>query len=152
MPELSHEAAAQFWSAFPDPNIYRVITFLESVEHWTIDNNERLETLLKTLGQELDNFANIDLSNLKHEEIFIKILAGIKTSRGLRLLHAIDSVHPGSASRVIMHAEEMNYDLQKPPYFFIKRNMAFERLRLLSRIFASHRLTIINQALEGEES
>jgi intracellular multiplication protein IcmW len=152
MPDLSHEAALQFWSEFPDPNIYRVITFLESVEHWTIDNNENLENLLKTLGHELDNFEDIDLSSLNHEEIFIKILAGLKTSRGLRLLQAIDTAQPGSASRVIMQAEEMNYDFQKPPYFFIRRNMAFERLRLLNRIFASHRLKIITQALEGDDS
>ena len=152
MPDLSHEAASQFWSEFPDPNIYRVITFLESVEHWSIDNNEQLENLLKNLGHELDNFDHVDLTNLNHEDVFIKILAGLKTSRGLRLLQAIDSVHPGSASRVIMHAEELNYDFQTPPYFFIRRNMAFERLRLLSRIFATHRLKIITQALEGDES
>ena len=151
MPNLSHEASAEYWSEFPDPTIYRVITFLESVEDWTLDGNEALEETLKKLGNELDNIEQIDMDNLGHEDQFIQIIANIKTSRGLRLLQAIDSVHPGSASRVLVHAEENNMNFNDSPSIFLKRNIAFERLRLLSRVFSEYRLNLVARALEGEE-
>jgi intracellular multiplication protein IcmW len=69
----------------------------------------------------------------------------------LRLLQAIDTVHPGSASRVLMHAEETNLGEQDPSGFFLKRNIIFERLRLLSRVFSENRLTLVLRALKGDE-
>lgn len=151
MPNLSHEASAEYWSKFPDPTIYRVITFLESVEDWTFDGDEQLEKLLKTLGDELDQIESIDMDNLRHEDQFIQLIANIKTSRGLRLLQAIDSAHPGSASRVLVHAEENSMNFNDSPSIFLKRNIAFERLRLLSRVFSEYRLNLVARALEGEE-
>jgi intracellular multiplication protein IcmW len=35
--------------------------------------------------------------------------------------------------------------------FFLKRNIVFERLRLLTRAFSESRLKMVSQALEGEE-
>ena len=151
MPDLSHEASSQYWFDFMDPMIYRVITFLESVEDWTLDGSPELEEILQTLGKELDDIEKIDLSTLFHEDTFINLAANIKSGRGLRLLQAIDVVHPGSASRVLMHAEERNTGGTDPASFFLKRNIAFERLRLLSRVFSESRLQLVSRALEGEE-
>jgi intracellular multiplication protein IcmW len=150
MPDLSHQASLEYWSQFFDPSIYRVICFLESVEHETLDGDAALEQALKTLADNLDDVHFIDLNQLKHEEIFVQIVANIKTSRGLRLLQTIDQAHPGSASKVIMHAENASDDPSSPASIFIKRNLAFERLRLLSRIFAASRLRLIAKALEEE--
>ncbi|MBA4696469.1 MAG: phosphoesterase [Legionella sp.] len=151
MPDLSHEASASYWHDYLDPMIYRVITFMESVEDWTQDGQPEVEEAIRRLGNELDDIANLDLNNLGHEDAFIRIAANIKTGRGLRLLQAIDTVHPGSASRVLVHAEEINEGGSDPASVFLKRNIIFERLRLLSRIFSEERLTWIARALEGEE-
>ena len=151
MPDLSHQASSEYWSQFFDSTIYRVICFLESVETNTLDGNPELESAIQELSQALDQIYYLDINQLKHEEIFIRIIANIKTSRGLRLLQAIDQAHPGSASRVIMYAESAARSPQEPASIFLKRNLAFERLRLLSRVFAEPRLRIILKALEGEE-
>lgn len=151
MPDLSHKASAEYWSEFPDPMIYRVITFLESVEHWTLDGEPDFEQSIQKLGEELDNIEQIDMDMLNHEELFIQLIAYIKTSRGLRLLQAIDTVHPGSASRVLIYAEENNSSMDDPSSIFLRRNIAFERLRLLSRVFSEYRLNLVARALEGEE-
>ena len=37
MPDLSHDGVHQFWKDYPDPMIYRVVSFMEGVEHWTVD-------------------------------------------------------------------------------------------------------------------
>lgn len=151
MPDLSHEAATQYWHEFIDPMIYRVITFMESVEDWTLDGDPRLEEAINQLGKELDDIEAIDMGLLGHETNFIRLVGNIKTGRGLRLLQAIDMVHPGSASKVLIHAEETSLSSSDPASFFLKRNIVFERLRLLSRVFSEYRLKLVARALEGEE-
>ena len=151
MPDLSHEASLQYWFEYVDPMIYRVIVFLESVEVWTLDGKPELEVSLKKIGHELDDIQNIDLGALSHEETFIRLAANIKSGRGLRLLQAIDMVHPGSASKVLIHAEETTTGSHDPAGIFLKRNIAFERLRLLARVFSTYRLQLVTRALEGEE-
>lgn len=151
MPDLSHKASLEYWFEYQDPMIYRVITFMESVESWTLDGDAALEGALQELGDELDNLESIDMSKLGHEELFIRLAGNIKSGRGLRLLQAIDIVHPGSASKVLVHAEETSASGNTPAEFFLKRNIVFERLRLLSRTFSESRLKLIERAIEGEE-
>ncbi|HVT61953.1 MAG TPA: type IVB secretion system protein IcmW [Legionellaceae bacterium] len=151
MPDLSHKASAEYWFGYSDPMIYRVVTFLESVEDWTLDGNPDLEAAIEHLGKELDNIESVDLSKLGHEATFILLAGNIKSSRGLRLLQAIDMAHPGSASKVLVHAEETSMTGNHAAGFFLKRNIIFERLRLLSRAFSESRLNLIHRALEGEE-
>jgi intracellular multiplication protein IcmW len=88
---------------------------------------------------------------LGQEDKFIRLVGNIKSGRGLRLLQAIDTVHPGSASKVLIHAEETSVFAQDPAGFFLKRNIVFERLRLLSRVFSEYRLKLVSRAIEGEE-
>lgn len=151
MPDLSHQASAQYWFEYVDPMIYRVITFMESVEDWTLDGDPALEEALNRLGTELDDIEKIDLGVLGQEDIFIRLVGNIKAGRGLRLLQAIDTVHPGSASRILIHAEENSAGSFDPAGFFLKRNITFERLRLLARVFSEYRLKLVARALEGEE-
>jgi intracellular multiplication protein IcmW len=151
MPNLSHQASAEYWANYSDPVIYRVITFMESVENWTLDGNDALEQAIKTLGDALDNLATVNLTELNESKRFVELAANVKTGRGLRLLQALDTAHPGSASKVLMYAEENNLGEQDTAGFFLKRNIVFERLRLLSRTFSKNRLKLVAEALEGEE-
>jgi len=151
MPDLSHEASAKYWFEYIDPMIYRVITFMESVEDWTLDGNPEFEQAMNQLGKELDDIEKIDMGLLAEEEKFIRIVGNIKSGRGLRLLQAIDTVHPGSASRILIHAEETSTGSHDAAGFFLKRNIVFERLRLLSRVFCQYRLKLVLRALEGDE-
>ena len=151
MPDLSLAQAAQYWFEYVDPMIYRVVTFMESVEDWTLDGNPELEAAIQELSKELDDLNLIDMENLGQKDSFIRIVGNIKTGRGLRLLQAIDLAHPGSASRVLMHAEQTTYSSDDPPGFFLKRNIIFERLRIISRVFCEYRLKLILRAMEGDE-
>lgn len=151
MPDLSHEASATFWYEYPDPSIYRVISFMESVEGWTLDGDPILEEAINQLGQELDDISTIDLNKLAEADNFIRLVSQIKTGRGLRLLQALDTTHPGSASKILVHAEESSISSHDPAGFFLKRNIIFERLRLLSRTFSDQRLKLISRALEGDD-
>lgn len=151
MPELDLTAVHKFWKDYEDPMIYRVVSFMEGVESWTLDGDPELEAAFEKLGTELDDIANIEMSELGKESNFIRIAANVKTSRALRLLQAIDTVHPGSASKLLIHAEEASENPEDPAGIFLRRNIVFERLRLLARVFSPERFALILRALEGEE-
>ncbi|OGV27768.1 MAG: phosphoesterase [Legionellales bacterium RIFCSPHIGHO2_12_FULL_37_14] len=151
MANLSHETAAEYWFNFSDPTIYRVLMFLESVEDFTLDGEPNLEAALQELGNELEDMQNVNLDKVNKHDNFIRIVGNIKSSRGLYLLQMIDSAEPGSASKVLTHAEKNTLSPYDPAGVFLKRNIAFERLRLLSRVFSEYRLYQITRALEGDE-
>lgn len=151
MPDLSLQASHEYWHNFQDPMIYRVVSFMEGVENWTLDGAPDLETALIELGQELDSLEGFSFSSLGQEDTFIRIACNLKSSRTLRLLQAIDTAHPGSASQVLMHAEEKSQNPDDPAGIFLRRNIVFERLRLLARVFSKERLALVTKALEGEE-
>lgn len=150
MPDLSSEAVHQFWKQYPDPMIYRVVSFMESVEQWTKDNDINFESAMAVFSKELDDINKINLDELGQQELFIRIANNLKMGRALRLLQAIDTTHPGSASKLLMHAEEISQSPDDEPGLFLRRNIVFERLRLLARVFSSPRLALVLKALEGE--
>jgi len=148
MVDLSHKSSLNFWFEYKDSIIYRVITYMESVEHWTIDDHLELEAALSSLGDTMDNVGNIDLQK---EDEFIKIAAYMKASRALRLLQAMDTAHPGAASKLLTHAEKQSTSPDDAAGLFLRRNVIFERLRLLTRVFSPERLALVQQAMEDEE-
>ncbi len=147
MPDLSNEACHAFWHDYRDPMIYRVVSFMESVEEWTLDNDTSLEDSMQRLGNALEDIGNIDLQN---EQEFNKVATYIKAGRGLRLLQTLDTAFPGAASKLLMYAEEHSTSSDDVPGLFLRRNIVFERLRLLGRVFAPERLALIVKALESE--
>lgn len=151
MPDLSPKGTHTFWNQYQDKMIYRVVSFLEGVEDWILDGDPALEAEMNALGQELDGISKLDMAKLGHETAYISICNATSSARALRLLQAIDTVHPGSASKLLVYAEENSKSPDDPPGLFLRRNIVFERLRLLSRVFAKNRLELVLKALEGEE-
>ena len=148
MPDLSNKAVHQFWFDYKDPMIYRVISFMEGVENWTLDNDPILEAAMVKLGETLEDIGNIDL---QQEDLFIQVATYIKAGRALRLLQCMDIAYPGAASKLLMHAEESSQGSDDIPGLFLRRNIVFERLRLLGRVFSPERLSLIMKSLEGTE-
>lgn len=148
MPDISNQGSHQFWFEYKDPMIYRVVSFMESVEDWTLDSEPNLEQALAKLGRALDDIGGIDLQN---EADFVKILAYLKAARMLRLMQCLDTAHPGAASKLLMFAEKNNVPENAPASLFLRRNIVFERLRLLGRVFSPERFAFVQKALEDME-
>lgn len=151
MPDLSSQGTHAFWHQYHDSMIYRVVSFLEGVEDWILDGNPELEAEINKLGEELDNISKLDMTKLGHETTYIEICNSVSSGRALRMLQAIDTVHPGSASKLLIYAEENSKSSEDPPGLFLRRNIVFERLRLLGRVFSKARMQLVLKALEGEE-
>lgn len=148
MPDLSLEATHRFWHDYEDPIIYRVVTFMEGVEEWTLDGNPEFEASMARLGEALEDVGGIDL---QREDDFIKLAAYIKASRNLRLLQCLDTAHPGAASKLLMHAENTSTSSDDVAGLFLRRNIVFERLRLLTRVFSPERFAMVTKVLEDKE-
>lgn len=147
MPSLDLASAHEFWKNYDDPIIYRVIAFMETAEGWSFDGNPELEKALTTLSDSLDQLTSFELSK---EHQFVTLCTHLKTSRILRLLQMIDTIDPGSASKLLMYAEENNSPENAMAGLFLKRNIVFERLRLLARIFSKDRIELVLKILEQE--
>ncbi len=144
---LSLEASRDFWKNYDDPMIYRVIAFMETVEGWTLDGDVELEKTLEVISQGLTSLTRFELGK---EEQFVALCAHLKTSRILRLLQAIDTIDPGSASKLLMYAEEHNTPENIITVLFLRRNIVFERLRLLARVFSEERFAFVLKIMEHE--
>lgn len=149
MPKLDLISAHEFWKNYDDPMIYRVISFMETAENFTMDGNPALEKNIDKLGAALDDLSSFELGK---EDQFITLASHIKTSRILRLLQSIDTIDPGSASKLLMYAEENNTPEHIMAGLFLRRNIVFERLRLLARVFSTDRFNLVLKVLEQEHA
>lgn len=145
MANLDLQASHEFWKNFDDPMIYRVIAFMETVETFTLDGSPALEASMQRLSEGLASLSSFELAK---EDQFVTLCAHLKTSRILRLLQTIDTIDPGSASKLLMFAEEHNTPDRAMTGLFLRRNIIFERLRLLARVFSADRLEMVLNILE----
>jgi intracellular multiplication protein IcmW len=146
MPDTSNKASHRYWFQYQDPMIYKVVTFMESVENWTLDGDASLEEALKKLGESLDDLGRVELQS---EDKFIEILTYLKAARMLYIMQCLDTAYPGSASKLLTHSEQTSLSSEDTAGLFLRRNIVFERLRLLARVFSAERLSLVSKSLEG---
>lgn len=150
MPDLSEKSVHQFWHDYDRRTLYRIVASMETIENWTLDSQQAVNDTLNLFGKVLDHFTDIETLS---EEDMVKILAHTRSTRALRIMHYLDSIKPGTASKFLVWAENQTKDEKKNPFaeIFLKRNLAFERLQLLGRVFAPERINLVLRALENAD-
>lgn len=148
MPDLNRDVVATYWQEKHDYALYRIIATMEAVEEWVLDNDEEVEEKLLQLCEAAEDLEKFQLGE---EDSFIKVLTSIKSSRALRFLQHVDQMMPGSASKLLIFAEVASSSKEDTPGFFLNRNLVFERLQLLGRIFAPERFRLVMSAMEKAE-
>ena len=153
MPDLHLDAVNAFWDSYDRRTLYRVIIALERVEHWVLDSDPAVEAALIRLGEVIDAVDTFDLQGKEAE--LIRILTNTRASRALRILQALDIKKRETAAQVLMYAEEANKPghekgIEEHAKLFLRRNLVFERLQLLSRVFNPSRLSLILKAVEKQ--
>lgn len=149
MPDLHTDALHAFWDSYDRRTLYRVIVALEHVESWVLDGEPEIEPALLELGRVIDFTSDFDIRG--HEDAIIRVLASTKSSRAMRILQSLDLARPGVASQLLMYAEEHSQETEQNNAhirMFLQRNLVFERLQLLSRVFSPHRVSLILNALQ----
>lgn len=153
MPDLHLDSVHAFWDSYDRRILYRVIVAIERVESWVLDGHPVFEQAIIRLGEVLEITPGFELTE---EAKFIRILASTHASRALRLLQSIDVAKPGTAPQLLMYAEEASAGSEgrtPDPYatMFLRRNLVFERLQLLARVFAPQRISLVLKALEQQD-
>jgi intracellular multiplication protein IcmW len=146
MKSFTLENAHEYWSSYADTMIIRVLLLMESSEEWALDGDESIEIVLEQLFQTLKT-----ASEIPDELALIKVLSVIRSTRVLYIMQMLDKNNPGIASKLLMVAEEHKED-NKYVQVFLKRNLVFERMRLLARVFSNARLDFVQKALEGNKA
>jgi intracellular multiplication protein IcmW len=149
MPSLLTKEVHQFWNSYPDPLIYRVIMFMEAVEDYLDHSEPEFTATLEKLGRELDDISAVNFNEFAEKDSLVDIAVQFKTGTALRFLHILDTVHPGCASRLLMYAEENTVTEDDNYGLFLRRNVVFERLRLMARVLSPERFALVRKALEG---
>ena len=143
MPDLSHESALDFWKTFMGGSVAHIIQFIEHTEDWVQLSEEDL-TALDEFGRYLDNVTSDTSMN---EKDIAEVCAKLHLSQKLRIMQAVDAVSPGFATRMITAAEKnaLSSELSK---MFLQRNLIFERMRIISRVFSKSRLQLVQKLYE----
>lgn len=144
MPDLSVKGIEKFWHERSNSDIYKIISVMESVEDWSDIDNAALDKALNVLGSVLDNIGYVDL---KEEDKFIQIANNLKIGHMLRTIQVLDIAHPGAVAKIFLFAKENSITPEDECGLFLRRNIVFERLRALARVFAESRLSAILQVL-----
>ena len=144
MPDLSHESALDFWKTFMGGSVAHIIQFIEHTEDW-VNLSDEDQAALKDLGRYLDN---INSDSKPSEADFAEACATLHLSQKLRIMQALDAVSPGFATRMISAAEK-NAASSPLSKMFLQRNLIFERMRIISRVFSKSRLQLVQKLYEN---
>ena len=131
MLDLSRHAVHQFWYQYDKRTLYRIVTSMEGIEPWAADEDPEVADSVVALGEYIGGLRDFEITQ---EAVLIKLLANLHSGQALRLMQYLDVTKPGTASKLLVYAEEQTKDpVHKNPYadLFLKRNLAFERLQLL---------------------
>lgn len=144
MPDLSHESALDFWKTFMGGSVAHIIQFIEHTEDW-VQLSAEDSAALEDFGKHLDN---INSDTKINEQDVAEACATLHLSQKLRVMQALDAVSPGFATRMITSAEKnaMNSERSK---MFLQRNLIFERMRIISRVFSKSRLQLVQKLYEN---
>jgi|AntRauTorckE5430_2_1112549.scaffolds.fasta_scaffold00045_35 intracellular multiplication protein IcmW len=145
MPDLSHEGSKQFWKEFMNGSIYKIIDFIEQTEDWVVSNDPKT---IDALAQLSDYLEKADSKTEFPQKQFIHICAYAHLSQKLKIMHTLDTIQPGLATQLIQTAEKSPKS-NLSASIFLKRNLLFERMRILSKILAPNRIQIVQKIYES---
>ncbi|MEC7030884.1 MAG: hypothetical protein VXW87_04395 [Pseudomonadota bacterium] len=145
MADLSHKSTLAFWQDFMDGSIFPLIQFIEGSEDFANEHSETLKETLETTGAFLESATQLADGS---EEHFVKLCAPLFMSQKLRIMQLADAISPGFATKMIKKSEALSLN-DKDCEIFLKRNLLFERLRIISRVFSPEKIQLVQGIYES---
>lgn len=135
-----------FWKQ-ADPTVSKVISIMENVEHWVVDDVESVAKELVAMGKKLSDVSKESLN--ENAEALIEIMAYISCGKSLRLLHWIDAHYPTLSFFYVMSARQ-NVEESDQARLLIDRLQTIKTISLLGKIFAPSRTRLISELLKDK--
>jgi hypothetical protein len=101
--ELNKKNVDMFWKT-QDPRLYKIISVMEGVEPWVLDDVESVARKIVLMGAKLAVLKTNNLSELNQQ--MTTIMAYICSGRALRIINWIDSKYPGVTFHYVVEARD----------------------------------------------
>lgn len=151
-PEKGPDVAADYWSAI-DPAIAQVVKLMDEAETWTIDTEAQIKEAFDQLIARMAHSPALRQYSLDHPEKVVELLAWMRTSSAMMLLHYSSDERREILDRftnvctTILQNNASNETIQRAASVAIERFLAFERLAVLRRLFSPERAHAIEKAV-----
>lgn len=143
---LSKSSVAYHWKT-KDPRMLKILSKMEDVEPWTVDDIESVAKEIVGFGKNLSTAKTIQLS--RHYEDITVVMTYIYSGKSMRLLNWLDENFPGLSFHYVMEARHReDWEAGK---LLLDRLKTIKTLSLLSQIFAPMRTRLISGLLEDDE-
>ncbi len=144
--ELNKKNVDMFWKT-QDSRLYKIVSVMEGVEPWVVDDVESVARQVVVLGAKMVNLNTNKLSEVNKE--MTTIMAYICCGRALRILNWIDNKYPGVSFYYVVEARESeDWDSGK---LLLDRLATIKSLDLLLKVFTPMRARLISGIIENSD-
>lgn len=147
MLNLKKSVVGEYWRK-TDPRLARILSVMENIEHWIVDDVESVAQALADVGKKMDKSSKKTLATLSEELIFA--MAYIASGKFFRMVKWMDESHPGLSVHYIMEARQMQGDWA-PAKLMVDRIQTINSLQLMGRVFAPSRTRLIAELLRDDK-
>ena len=142
-----NKSAVEFHWKKQDPRMHKILTMMEAVEPWVVDDVESVARELVEFGKKISNAKTGQLSQTSQEVTVI--MTYIFSGKSMRLLSWLDENYPGLSFHYVMEARHR--EDWEPGRLLLDRLKTIKTLSLLSKIFAPMRTRLIAGLLEEDQ-
>lgn len=151
MLNLKRSIVNEYWKK-TDPRLAKILSAMENLEHWTVDDVESVSQGISSLGKKLDETSKRTLASLSEELIYL--MAYITSGKFFRMIKWMDESHPGLSVHYIMEARQMQSEWGQsgslPARLMLDRLQTINSLQLMGKVFAPSRTRLIADLLREE--
>ena len=130
-----------------DPRMLKILTMMEAVEPWVVDDIESVSKELVDFGKKISSAKTNQLSD--NTDSIVLLMTYIFSSRSMRLLNWIDDNFPGLSFHYVMEARQR--DDWEAGKLLLDRLKTIKTLSLLPKIFAPMSTRLIANLLEDDD-
>lgn len=144
---LNKNAVDFYWKS-QDPRMLKILSMMEQVEPWVVDDIQSVAKELVEFGKKIGKAKTNKLTDTSKE--ITVVMTYIFSSKSMRLLNWLDENYPGLSFHYIMEARhDEDWEAGR---LLLDRLKTIKTLSLLSLIFSPMRTRLIAGLLEDEDN
>ncbi len=142
-----NKSAVDFYWKTQDKRMFKILSMMESVEPWIVDDVESIAKELVNFGRKISQAKTGQLS--QHSEELTMVMTYIFSGKALRLLNWLDDNYPGLSFHYVMEARQR--EDWEAGRLLLDRLKTIKNLSLLGMIFTPMRTRLISGLLDEDE-
>lgn len=142
-----NKSAVDFYWKTQDPRMLKILTMMENVEPWIVDDVDSIAKELVNFGKKINKAKTGQLS--QHSDELTIVMTYIFSGKAMRMLNWLDDNYPGLSFHYVMEARQKeDWEAGK---LLLDRLKTIKTLSLLGMIFTPMRTRLISGLLEEDE-